>query len=254
MSPSGHLCLLSIISLVLPTRGKTQPLSPPCSLKPPAPHDWSDEAVDNPFFYDEDTLRKQGLLVAAVLFITGIVILTSGKCRQLPQLCRNSCSYPLGSPALFNCRRMILQINIVLQIINSCALTIADAFTEASESPARALPAHVAPRRFICSFPDCSANYNKAWKLDAHPCTHTGERPFACDYEGCSKAFIREYHLSRHALTHTGEKPFVCEASGCGQKFNTQSNLKKHFERKHKNQQRQYVCDFEGCKKAFKKY
>ncbi|XP_045844843.1 FXYD domain-containing ion transport regulator 5 isoform X2 [Meles meles] len=44
---------------------------------------------DDPFSYDEYTLRKRGLLVAAVLFITGIVILTSGKCRRLPQLCRN---------------------------------------------------------------------------------------------------------------------------------------------------------------------
>ncbi|XP_045702527.1 FXYD domain-containing ion transport regulator 5 isoform X2 [Phyllostomus hastatus] len=44
---------------------------------------------DDPFSYDEVTLRKHGLLVAAVLFITGIVILTSGKCRQLPRLCRN---------------------------------------------------------------------------------------------------------------------------------------------------------------------
>lgn len=44
---------------------------------------------DDPFFYDEATLRKRGLLVAAVLFITGIVILTSGKCRQLSRLCRN---------------------------------------------------------------------------------------------------------------------------------------------------------------------
>ncbi|XP_070307962.1 FXYD domain-containing ion transport regulator 5 isoform X4 [Odocoileus virginianus] len=44
---------------------------------------------DDPFFYDEDTLRKRGLMVAAVLFITGIVILTSGKCRQLPRLCWN---------------------------------------------------------------------------------------------------------------------------------------------------------------------
>ncbi|KAM9047201.1 FXYD domain-containing ion transport regulator 5 isoform 1-T4 [Megaptera novaeangliae] len=34
---------------------------------------------DDPFSYDEDTLRKRGLLVAAVLFITGIVILTSEK-------------------------------------------------------------------------------------------------------------------------------------------------------------------------------
>lgn len=32
-----------------------------------------------------------------------------------------------------------------------------------------------------------------------------------------------------------------CAASGCDQKFNTKSNLKKHFEHKHKNQQKQYV-------------
>lgn len=49
----------------------------------------TDSSEDNPFVYDETTLRKRGLLVAAVLFITGIVILTSGKCRQFSQLCRN---------------------------------------------------------------------------------------------------------------------------------------------------------------------
>uniref|UniRef100_A0A8P0SC60 Transcription factor IIIA n=2 Tax=Canis lupus familiaris TaxID=9615 RepID=A0A8P0SC60_CANLF len=132
------------------------------------------------------------------------------------------------------------------------SLTIADAFTAAGESPAP--PPSALSRRFICSFPDCSANYNKAWKLDAHLCKHTGERPFVCDHEGCGKAFVRDYHLSRHILIHTGEKPFVCTASGCDQKFNTKSNLNKHFERKHENQQKQYVCTFEGCKEAFKKH
>ncbi|XP_028733851.1 transcription factor IIIA [Peromyscus leucopus] len=132
------------------------------------------------------------------------------------------------------------------------SLTIADAFVAACAGPAPPRPA--LPSRFICSFPDCGASYNKAWKLDAHLCKHTGERPFVCDYEDCGKAFTRDYHLSRHVLTHTGEKPFVCEDNGCNQKFNTKSNLKKHVERKHENPQKQYICSFEGCTKAFKKH
>ncbi|XP_014438586.1 transcription factor IIIA [Tupaia chinensis] len=134
------------------------------------------------------------------------------------------------------------------------AATVVDALIAAGEGPAPPPPPPAVAQRFICSFPDCSANYNKAWKLDAHLCKHTGERPFVCDYDGCGKAFIRDYHLSRHVLIHTGEKPFVCAASGCDQKFNTKSNLKKHFERKHENQQKQYICGFEGCKETFKKH
>ncbi|XP_032697590.1 FXYD domain-containing ion transport regulator 5 isoform X3 [Lontra canadensis] len=169
MSPSGRLCLLTIIGLILPTRGQiskeatffspadrnrsnARALTPapgttreqeveiqtpkveetqsqqPMGVHPPLTTDprtgkTGPEATpsaepskgttlskrqspgkggrpdpilgptgsseDNPFSYDEYTLRKRGLLVAAVLFITGIVILTSGKCRRLPQLCRN---------------------------------------------------------------------------------------------------------------------------------------------------------------------
>ncbi|KAK2112618.1 hypothetical protein P7K49_012365 [Saguinus oedipus] len=55
------------------------------------------------------------------------------------------------------------------------SLTVADAFIAAGESSTPTPPHPTLPRRFICSFPDCSANYNKAWKLDAHLCKHTGE-------------------------------------------------------------------------------
>lgn len=51
--------------------------------------------------------------------------------------------------------------------------TLADTFIAAGESSAPPPPA--LPSRFICSFPDCCASYNKAWKLDAHLCKHTGE-------------------------------------------------------------------------------
>ncbi|KAL8190963.1 UNVERIFIED_CONTAM: Transcription factor IIIA [Gekko kuhli] len=107
------------------------------------------------------------------------------------------------------------------------------------------------PHRYICSFPDCNATFNKGWKLEAHLCKHTGERPFVCDYEGCGKSFTRDFHLRRHCLIHTGEKQFVCTVDGCDKKYATKQNLNKHMG-KHSN--RLYVCDFENCGKSFKKH
>lgn len=108
-------------------------------------------------------------------------------------------------------------------------------------------------KRYICSFPECSAAYNKQWKLDAHLCKHTGVKPFPCEQSGCGKSFCDRYHLARHELTHTGEKHFVCTIEGCEEAFSTRSNLNRHVSRKHSQERKTYVCTFDGCGLGFRK-
>lgn len=108
-------------------------------------------------------------------------------------------------------------------------------------------------KRYICSFPDCSAAYNKQWKLDAHLCKHTGVRPYACDRAGCGKSFCSPYHLARHELSHSGVKPFRCAVDGCTEAFTTNSNRARHVGRVHGRDHKMYACKVEGCGLEFKK-
>ncbi|MEQ2207659.1 hypothetical protein XENOCAPTIV_016439 [Xenoophorus captivus] len=108
-------------------------------------------------------------------------------------------------------------------------------------------------KRFFCSFPDCSAVYNRQWKLDAHLCKHTGVWPHACHHEGCGKSFCTPYHLARHELSHSGVKPFRCSVEGCAEAFTTSTNLRRHVSRIHGREQKKYACKFHGCGLEFKK-
>ncbi|XP_071770151.2 transcription factor IIIA-like [Centroberyx gerrardi] len=108
-------------------------------------------------------------------------------------------------------------------------------------------------KRYICSFSDCEASYNKQWKLDAHMCKHTGQKPHTCEHNGCGKSFCSPYHLARHELTHSGVKPFQCTEAGCTEAFTTNSNRKKHISRNHTQEQKKYTCKVEGCGLVFKK-
>ncbi|XP_020499421.1 transcription factor IIIA-like [Labrus bergylta] len=108
-------------------------------------------------------------------------------------------------------------------------------------------------KRYICSISDCSAAYNKQWKLDAHLCKHTGIKPHACEHEGCGKSFCSPYHLARHDLSHSGVKPFQCVVDGCKEAFTTNTNRTRHMNRAHAQEQKKYVCKFEGCGLEFKK-
>ncbi|XP_058497236.1 transcription factor IIIA-like [Solea solea] len=108
-------------------------------------------------------------------------------------------------------------------------------------------------KRYICSFPDCSAAYNKQWKLDAHLCKHTGVKPYACGHDGCGKSFCSTYHLTRHGLSHSGSRPFECGVDGCAEAFTTNSNRNRHVSRVHAQESKVYACKFEGCGLEFKK-
>ncbi|KAM4584246.1 general transcription factor IIIAa [Odontesthes bonariensis] len=108
-------------------------------------------------------------------------------------------------------------------------------------------------KRYICSFPGCSAAYNKQWKLDAHLCKHTGVKPYSCERDSCGKSFCSSYHLARHELSHSGVKPFQCPVDGCTEAFTTNTNRVRHISRVHSQEQKKYVCKFDGCGLEFKK-
>jgi hypothetical protein len=106
--------------------------------------------------------------------------------------------------------------------------------------------AEVVPKKYQCSFEECSKIFIDASSLKKHLLTH-GERQYICKHEGCGKKFLDNSKLRRHQLVHTGEKPFKCDL--CGKKFSLDFNLKTHL-RTHTGE-KPYFCSYTGCDKRF---
>ncbi|KAL7748078.1 hypothetical protein RI367_006624 [Sorochytrium milnesiophthora] len=95
-----------------------------------------------------------------------------------------------------------------------------------------------ATRKFACLHEGCSKTFSKSVRLEEHQRTHTGERPFACTYDGCGKTFRRATHMQRHMQQHDGsiQKQFVCDREGCDKAYNPVN----------------YVCGETECQESFK--
>ncbi|KAF1967035.1 zinc finger protein-like protein OZF [Bimuria novae-zelandiae CBS 107.79] len=106
-------------------------------------------------------------------------------------------------------------------------------------------PGRRAPKRYVCSIPDCGKAFYQKTHLDIHRRAHTGDKPFEC--KTCGQSFSQLGNLKTHERRHTGERPYNCEI--CGKAFAQRGNVRAH---KIVHQQiKPFTCKLDQCGKQF---
>lgn len=144
---------------------------------------------------------------------------------------------------------------------NTATATIAETDTPHTEASSARSKSNPRPKKYQCTFPNCTKAFDRPIRLQTHINSHTGERPHACPHEDCDKRFQKPEHLNRHVKEKHGNERFTCthkvrkDDTGiieeCGRVFESSTKLKRHIAVHEEKEET--TCTWEGCGKVFRK-
>lgn len=144
---------------------------------------------------------------------------------------------------------------------NSATATLADTETPHTEASSTRSKSKPRPKKYHCTFPNCTKAFDRPIRLQAHINSHTGERPHECPHDDCDKSFQKREHLTRHLKEKHSNQSFTCtfkirkDDTGiieeCGKVFQSANKLKRHVAQHEEKEET--TCSWEGCGKVFRK-
>ncbi|KER31653.1 hypothetical protein T265_02159 [Opisthorchis viverrini] len=96
---------------------------------------------------------------------------------------------------------------------------------------------------------ECSRRFPNEMSLRDHECTMSQCSSYRCPE--CGRVFKTKLRLKYHADIHNPRKPYVCDVEGCDRAFRTPKYLKNHRDEFHRMQPKNYLCPVEGCDLIF---
>ncbi|CAL8080487.1 unnamed protein product [Calicophoron daubneyi] len=95
----------------------------------------------------------------------------------------------------------------------------------------------------------CSRCFSSEILLRDHECLLSQCNAYRCNE--CGRVFKTKLRLKYHADIHNPRKPYVCDIEGCDRAFRTPKYLKNHRDEFHRMQPKNYLCPVEGCDLIF---